>query len=269
MKKIFKNKIIQFILVFLLIIFIFSSIFPEAKLANFFRSSFSYISNPISDFFYSSSLSAKRSLSSVVSFSSVRKENEKLKSELLELESELVELLEFKEENETLREQLGLKKKDQDFDLIKSSVIGLSPNNFKKIITIDKGSKDGVKNNNPVILEQFLIGKIVKVYKNSSQVQLVASVDSVVNGLVQESRSKGVIKGQVGYGLEMESIHQKAEISEGQAVITSGLGGGFPKGLIIGYVDQILSSEGDIFVSASLANPINYNDLETVFVIKQ
>lgn len=269
MKKIFKNKIIQFLLVFLLIIFVFSTLFPEAKLANFFRNSFSYISSPISNFFYSSSLSTKKTFNSITKISSIRDENEELKADLLRLKSERAKYLELEKENEILREQLKLSKKDENLDLIMADIIGFSPENFKKNIIINKGSKDGVERNDPVIIGRFLLGRVIKVYGSSAQVQLIVSVDSVVNGLIQDNRSKGVVRGEVGFGLKMESIHQKGEISTGQTVVTSGLGGGFPKGLIIGYVEETLSSEGDIFTSVSLTNPINYNDLETVFVVSQ
>ncbi len=268
MKEIFKNKIVQFFLILLSITIIFSLVFPSTNISRGLRGGFIFLTNPISNFFRSNSSESWGNISSFFRISQIKNQNENLKSENIILKSENAKLEEVKNENRILRDQLDLKEEKGNFDLIASDVVGVGVDDFNEIIVINKGKKDGVRKNSAVISEQFLIGRVINIYPNSSQVQLITSVDSIVNGLIQESRAKGIVKGEIGYGLKMESITKKAEVREGQTVITSGLGGGFPKGLIIGYVDEVLSSQGDIFSSANLVNPINFNDLEIVFVIK-
>jgi rod shape-determining protein MreC len=183
------------------------------------------------------------------------------------LESKNSKLAELEAQNEILRKQLGIGKLNNKKDLIAGQVIGSSPTSFREVLVVDKGRNDGVKKGDSVVSNKFLLGKVEKVYPHSSHIQLITSTDSVVNGLIQETRARGIVKGQIGYGLKMESIPKQAKIEAGQRVITSGLGGGFPKGLIIGYIDETISSEGDIFSSANLTNPINFYDLEIVFIL--
>jgi len=267
MKDIFRNKIVQFLLILLSIIIIFSFVFPSTNIAKSLKNGFIFLTNPISNFFRTNSLESWGNISSIFRISEIKNQNDNLKSENIILKSENAKLEEMKNENKILRDQLDLKKDKSSFNLIASDVVGVGVDDFNEIIVINKGRRDGVSKNSAVITEQFLIGRVINVYPTSAQVQLITSVDSIVNGLIQESRAKGIVKGEIGYGLKMESITKKADVKEGQTVVTSGLGGGFPKGLIIGFIDEVLSSQGDIFSFASLVNPINFNSLEIVFVI--
>ncbi len=268
MKKIFQNKIVQFVLILIVIIFLFSVIFPNTRTAGFFRSVYSAVFNPIQSTFYSFSKGAQSTFTSYTEIGQIRSERNRLAQKVRELTEENSYLKELEYENEVLREQLKLSKKKPELNLVAGEITARGVNGFTDEVVINKGRKDGVKKDQPVVSGQFLVGRIKKTTNYSSYVEFITSYNSVVNGMLQNSRAPGLVKGGLGYELTMESIPKNVEIKEGERVITSGLGGGYPKGLIIGEVEEVLSGQGDIFKKASLITPINFSQTEILFVVK-
>jgi rod shape-determining protein MreC len=197
---------------------------------------------------------------------SLQKENKELKKKIDELIAENAQLKEAKVENEILRKQLGFAQQE-DFQLLSAEIISFEPSNFLKNFTISKGKNQGIQTGMAVTCSGLLVGKIVKVSDNCSIVSLITDPESRIGGMVQDSRASGIIKGQLGYGLIMESIPQDEVINPGQEVITSGLGGEFPKGIVIGYIEDVSSRPNEIFQSATLRPAVDFRQLEIVFVI--
>jgi rod shape-determining protein MreC len=193
--------------------------------------------------------------------------NKALEKENRKLISQNSNLKELKNENEILRAQLGFIQEHPEYKLVAAEVIGRDPNNFLQFMTINKGSRDGIKKDMPVISEGYLVGKIFEVDKTNSKVLLITNPSSIVNALIQESRATGIIKGELGYSLTIESISQEAKVELGDTVITSGLGGTFPKGLIIGEIIQIEKKEAEVFKKAQVSPLVDFTSLEVVFVI--
>jgi rod shape-determining protein MreC len=268
MKKIINNKIVQFLLIFILLILLFSIIFPNTRIAGFFKGGFHSVFGGVEKTFYNSSMVVKDTFQSIFKINEIRSQKEKLQAENRKLREENSQLKEVKVENSILREQLKLTERVKDLNLEATEIIGRGVGGFQETLLINKGRNQKVKEGDSLVSGEFLVGSVVEVYSNSSQVRIITSIDSVINGLLQASRAKGVVKGQIGYGLTMESIPKDTNISKDEAVITSGLGGTYPKGLIIGYVDEVTSGQGDIFKVASLTTPINFSDLEVIFLVK-
>lgn len=198
-------------------------------------------------------------------------ENRKLKKELAQRENLRYQLLELQKENHRLREMLGFKERT-GFGLLPAEVIARDPAHWFETITINKGYADGVTRNMAVVTSEGLVGNVFFVNRNSSKVMLLTDSRRAVSALVQRSRepgSVGIVEGypeQKGY-LRMVNLPPEANIQPGDTVISSGLGGIFPKGLIIGYVLETGKDQYGLLQQAIIKPAVNFNRLEEVFIV--
>lgn len=195
----------------------------------------------------------------------LKKENEELKIKNQELMSQITNLIELKKENENLREALNL-------GLEKEFKVSLAQITSKDIsqdfILINKGSKDGIEENMPVITSQkILVGKIYKVYKNYSRVMLLTDKENSFGGKIVGKETLGEVSGEGNLKIIFDLIPQEKEISEGDLVETTALGGVFPKGLLVGKIGKIKKSDVQAFYQAEISPFFNLDKLETVFII--
>jgi rod shape-determining protein MreC len=184
----------------------------------------------------------------------------RLKTEQVEAQSALVEL-------ENLRALLGVAK-SYDFQTVGADVIGNGVSNFEWSIDIDKGSRDGVKVDMPVISTQGLVGKVVSVSPFGSQVLLITDFDSYVATRLL-SQETGLVQGQGRGDMAMSDVDVSAEVDVGEPVITSGYSGGlFPAGLPVGTVSSV---EVDATTGAKdihVAPYVDFSKLDVVLVVK-
>lgn len=198
----------------------------------------------------------------------LNQENETLKKENKKLTAEIAELKETTWENKLLRKQLDLSP-EKDLKLISSFIIGRSSPEFGQYIIIDKGQNSGIKKNQAVIASSgILVGKIIETSSKTSKILLITDINSSVSAIIQETRASGIVKGEHGTGLIMEMIPRDEKIEIGKTIITSGLEGFFPKGLLIGKTKNTISSPSSIFQKAIIEPPINIQELEMVFIVK-
>ena len=203
------------------------------------------------------------------SISDLQKENKRLDDELNKTKTEIAQLKEAKEENDELRKMLGFTELS-GFEFISSEITSYSPDNLSQSVLVNKGSKDGVLENMPVLSSDgFLIGRIVDVSNNSCRIFLITDPTSYVNAKIQDTKATGLIKGQIGFGLALEKIPQTEKIQSGDVVVTSGLGGDFPPGLIIGYIEEISRKENTIFQRASVRPAADFKKLDKVLIIRK
>jgi rod shape-determining protein MreC len=198
------------------------------------------------------------------SISSLAEKNSRLENELTDLKSKLSELKEIKNENEILRSQLDFESK-VPIKTTPARVISYEPDNVRKFLTIDKGSRNGLSKGMPVISGGVLVGTLDQVDSFSSKVFLVNDPEFRIRAIGQDSRASGIVKGQIGQGLILEKVAQNDSIAIGEYVITAG-SENVPKGILIGQIDGISKSDNSIFQTANLKILINFNKLELVFV---
>jgi rod shape-determining protein MreC len=178
------------------------------------------------------------------------------------------------QENRRLREQLGFSQ-ELEYRHILAELIGWDPNNLFSAFVINKGSLAGVKANMPVIAyqngTQGLAGKVIQAGAFESLVMPLYDVSSFVSSRLSDSRYEGIAEGQGSPDnpLIMRFIQKQArdEISIGEMVVTSGLGGVYPSGISIGRVSAIHYQENEISMEVELDASIDYSRLEYVFVI--
>lgn len=197
--------------------------------------------------------------------SSLGKENQNLIKENLELQSQLAILKEAQHENEILKKELGFANTENKYKLIPANIIGRSITGYLRTIIIDRGSKDGIKSGQAVVSQGYLVGTVKEVFDNSSEITLITNYNSLVPVILQDSRATGLLRGGIK-GLTIEEIPLNISIKEGEQVVTSGLGGEIPSGILIGKAGQVVSREGEIFQKATISSPVQIYYLEFVFV---
>ena len=200
---------------------------------------------------------------------SLHGENRNLTNQVSVLTSELAALEKADQENRVLREALHFQTQDKA-RLISAQVIFLDPLDADKKITINRGKADGVTEGDPVVVsESVLVGTITSAFEHTSQLELITAASMTVNAQTSTGRARGVVRGEHNLGLLMDLIAQNETVVAGDKVITSGLGGLFPAGLLIGRVGDIRSNSSELFQKASVIPAANFRDLEFVFVIKR
>jgi len=173
--------------------------------------------------------------------------------ELLLTSQRLQQLLNFQENTEET--------------FLPARVIGWNTNVLFKSIIIGRGENDGLKINLPVVNSKGVVGKTVSVSPNYAQVLLITDQNSAVDGLVQRSRCRGILKGRGLNECSFDYVIKACDIKTGDAIVTSGLGRAFPKGLYLGTVKQIDDSPDKLFKDVTVVSTVDFSKLEEVLVI--
>jgi len=202
---------------------------------------------------------------------STYRDNKMLRAENETLRQNSLNTTEIMAENMRLQSMLDYKKGVPQFDLVTAAVVGRDPGNWTSTIIINRGSIDGIAKDMPVVTPQGLVGSVVSVYNNAAKVHLLLDPRSAVGALVQrpESRVAAIVEGNSGTPLtpRMVNIARDADVIKGDKLITSGFGGIYPKGLLIGEVVDIVNEEGGLLKYAVLNPAVDFDRLEEVSVI--
>jgi rod shape-determining protein MreC len=188
-----------------------------------------------------------------------------------QLEAENNTLREVEAENEELRSLLNFAETRPRLELrgaqIVARVIGEESTNFIETIQIDLGQVHGIRTGMPVVTDQGLVGRISEVTENTSKVLLLNDAGSSASALLAESRLNGIVRGSTSGDLIMDFIPQGPTFEVGEGVLSSGLGGQFPRGLAIGVIDSIDSQPNAVFQTARVRPAVDFGSLELVMVI--
>lgn len=204
----------------------------------------------------------------VIDIRNVYEDNQALKEEVEKYTGLDLRLIEIQQENLRLRDLLSFKEEVQ-FEVTPAQVIGRNPSSWFFNLTIDKGTKDGIKVDMPVVTNQGLVGKIIDVQPSYSKVQLLISPDSGISAIVQRTRDNGVLVGvsnPSGYS-KITRLHQNADLQEGDVIISSPLTGIYPKGITIGRVVTVYDDPVTLERSALVKPEVDFDRLEEVLII--
>ena len=215
------------------------------------------------------------SLRQVTSFTgqiiTVYRDNQALKTENEQLKQTNLDVAEVSAENARLRAMLDYKRGAPQFDFVVAAVIARDPSTWTSTIVINRGSQHGITKDMPVVTPQGLIGNVVQVYATSAKVQMILDPRSAVGALVQrpESRVAAIVEGNGANPLapRMINLSRDADIIKGDKIITSGFGGIYPKGIVIGEVLDVINEEGGLLKYAILKPSVDFGKLEEVMVI--
>ena len=206
-------------------------------------------------------------------FANVKKlqaENEQLKAEIAALEKELGAFVETDLENSRLRKLLKMAEKlDEEYASVVVPVIARNSSSWYNTLTIKGGADQGFVKGMPVVNGDGLVGRIISVSEYTSEVLLILDKDGTVGVLVQPSRTPGVVegKGDLGNHLQLNHIPYDANIQKNQTVISSGLGGIYPAGLLVGYISQIQTAAGGLMLEVTVTPFVDFERLEEVMVL--
>ena len=199
------------------------------------------------------------------------RENSELKQEIDSLVSQVIDYDDLKKENEILRKYYGIKDDNPDYEVTVATVIRRDPNDDFYGFTIDKGSRDKITMNDPVVTDHGLVGWISEVGVTTSKVTTLLSPEAKVGAMDQKSRDSGIATGNVHFcddGLLILSvISADNKIKSGDIVITTGVGGVYPADIVIGKITKLGYDEFDTTPYAVIKPYENLKSVSDVVVI--
>ena len=202
-----------------------------------------------------------------VSLRNTREENQTLRAELDRLKVRNAELEGRAREADRLADMLKFRQEHSEVSMIAARVIGGSPDSGSLIVNIDRGSRDGLRRDMGVITPDGVVGKILAVYPDISQVLLLGDKESGVGALLANTRTQGVVRGSGKPDLSMDYVPNDAKVSVGEAVLTSGQDRIFPKDLPVATVTETAADRKGSFMKILLTPAAHLDRLEEVLVL--
>ena len=200
----------------------------------------------------------------------LKEQNEELIKKNSELETSLRELENIKTENEQLKEYLNLTEKYGEYKTISGYVINRDISNYSRTIVINIGSNDGVEKGMTVIGDKGLVGHVVSVTETTAKVQTIIDTSSSVSAIMSTTKDSIVCKGELDSDKTLRAMYipTDANVIQGDSIETSGIGGLYPKGIHIGTVQKVVSTQNMIDRYAVVETAVNFEKLTSVLVIK-
>lgn len=204
---------------------------------------------------------------SVKSRRALDQQNRQLRADNQALRQQLNNLVEAGRENLRLQRLLDLKQ-NHPLRTVTARVIGRDAGNWWQSLQLDRGRHAGLRENLAVLNADGLIGKTVTVSAGESRILLLTDPNCKVSAIVQETREPGVVAGLTDTRLVMTFVHRQAKIPIGAKVISSGLGGVFPKGVLIGTVTKAEINAGTgMYQDLEIQPAVDFRRLEEVLVV--
>jgi len=270
--RLFRNKLFLLILATVVVFIVMGISTSQDSKINWFGNAIDAAFSPVQKLISTVGRKVNSYMSLFSDMKSLKAENEELKIKVERLEKENGELAGYREKNKELREALNLKDQFKDYDSIGANVIAKDPGNWFNIFTVDRGKNDGISNNFPVITGKGLVGSVYSAGLFSSKVVTIIDMDSTVSGRISKTRDLVRVKGDINLkdqGLcRMDYISPDIDISVGDTVETSGLGGIFPKGIIIGRIKEIRQVNNELSRYAVIEPAVDFKRLEEVIILK-
>jgi len=196
----------------------------------------------------------------------LRVENARLRTQVENLNREVAELREQASSAERLERLLEFRRQ-LSYQATAARVIGRDASRWFTTLVVDRGSRDGVRRNAPVVTPEGVVGRVIEVTPMASRVLLISDSRSAVGVLIQQSRDAGVVEGVGGARLHLKYLSRAARINEGDLVVTSGLGGVFPRGLVVGRIANVIREEGELLQEAEVEPAAQLDRLEEMLIL--
>jgi len=270
--KIFKNKltvaIILLSVTFLILISRSVGRGSATAIENGVGSGFSVVQGAL----YNVTSSIKNSLGFVFNFSEVKSENEALRARNAELEKQLVDYNAIKSENTRLSSMVNFKDSHLDYNYVGCNIVGVTGSGYLDQFVIDRGSSDGIAKNMVAITGEGLIGQITFVSDNYSIVQTLSNENLAVSAMVEStSENSGILKGYKESGssqiAKLYYLPIDSAIKAGDVILTSGLGGLYPKGIRIGTVLSVEEDKGKVMKTALVQPFVDFDKIQELFIV--
>ena len=197
-------------------------------------------------------------------------ENEELKQKNKELEQKITELEIIKAENNTLKEYSKITDTFIEYDIVPATIISKDITNANSVIVINVGTNNGIEKNMAVVTVDGLVGHIISVNDDSAKVQLIVDTANTVSAIISNNRDAVICRGvqEDENTLKAVYISTEANISKGDKLETSGMGGIYPKGIKIGEIKEVIQTQNVIDRYAMIQTSVDFRHLEYVGVLK-
>jgi rod shape-determining protein MreC len=216
---------------------------------------------------HSGGLSLREIWAHYIGLVGLKQQNDELKEQVQRLQLEQAALAEDARQGQRLEELLAFKQ-NYIYSTVPAQVVGGSGTDRSRVLFLDKGSEDGIAVEMPVITPDGIVGKIREVFPHSSQVLVISDPTSAFGALLEETRTRGVVKGNAAGQPQIVNLMPDDRIKPGQKVVTSGGDQIFPRGLPVGEVERIQTDpENEPMVDVVLKPAANLSRLEEVLVV--
>lgn len=209
---------------------------------------------------------ARDTWSRYVSLVGLKQENEQLRARVAELEEQNLQFAEAIVASGHLRE-IAEMRSSFDVPLHSAQVVGQDVSPWFRSVLLDRGRAHDVRAGMPVVTDRGLVGLVTATSSHASRVMLLLDRQSAVDGMVQRSRARGIVRGTGSGQLEFTFMVRGDDVQPGDLVITSGVGGAHPKGIRIGHVLEVHSDETELLHTATLQPAVDFGRIEQVFVM--
>jgi rod shape-determining protein MreC len=197
----------------------------------------------------------------------LRQRNSDLEAENSQLRTQVIQLQQELTQAQAVNALVGFARQHPDNQYVAASVIARDPNPFMRFVYIDAGTDDGLRHGMAVVTDQGLVGRIDAVIAGAARVQLITDPGSAVNIMLQSSQTEAVLTGSLTGDLTLDMLARDANVSVGDIVLTSGLGGSYPQNIFIGQIQSVQNRENELFKTATVQPLVNFADLKAVLVI--
>jgi rod shape-determining protein MreC len=198
----------------------------------------------------------------------VRQENQELKKQLAQLEGQRARMVELETANRHLSDLLELRDAlamtAEGADVIGGDATGMS-----RTLILSEGASDGLRRDMAVVSTDGVVGKLIAVARDSSRVLLINDHNSALDAFDQRSRARGIIAGVIEDGLTMKYVDRSEDIKPGDTIVTSGMDGIFPRGLLVGEVARVSQEGPGLFLNVEVRAAVKFRKLEQVLVLTQ
>jgi rod shape-determining protein MreC len=198
----------------------------------------------------------------------VRKQNVELRKQLAELQSERARLVELQVENHHLGDLLELKEA-LGTSAIAANVIGSDATGLSRSLVLGEGSNSDLRRDMPVVSTEGVVGRLIAVSPGASRVLLIDDHNSALDAFDQRSRARGIVAGVIDDGLTMKYVDRSEDIKPGDTIVTSGMDGVFPRGLLVGQVARVSQEGPGLFLNVDVKAAVDFRRLEQVLIPTQ
>ena len=197
----------------------------------------------------------------------VKRENERLRLRIRELEEQGLRIAEVEETDKRLADLLAFRS-SLEGDTVAAQIIGRDPLPWFGTVTINKGEADGVRKNMAVLSPFGVVGQTMTTSAHSARVLLLTDHNSGVDAVVQRSRARGIIEGALDGGCVMKYVKREEDVEVGDRIVTSGLDGIFPRGVIVGEVTHVTRGTRGLLQVADVKPATPLDRIEEVLVVR-
>lgn len=264
------KKLLVIVATTILILTISLTVQPKEN-PNFFEKGINTVFLPIQQVIKWPFNKMENSIDFFVDMKNLAEENERLNKENIELKERVRQLEIDGIENSQLRDMLNLTKKYETSNAIVAEVISMDSSIWFDVFTINKGEKDGIKNNMTVLTPQGLVGKVTQTFSTTAQVTSILDVNNAVSARLTKTGDLITTKGDMNLVdkglLKLKYVTSDVNLAEGDVVETSGMGGIYPKGIFIGTISKVEQDNKTMKTYAVLEPGVDFNKISEVLVI--